>query len=121
MVTARTIPLRQRIVAVVADFGVGTTPRWAYGSGLLIGGRRVLTAAHTIKGATTVTVRRPTDDALWAADVKESLRGDPDSLDLAVLAVPDAPLLDPFEVAVVNREVGVGQFVKGCWSVGYPR
>jgi WD40 repeat protein len=118
--TSAAVPMRRRIVAVEADFGPGSKPRWAYGSGLLIGGRKVLTAAHTVRGAKAVTVRRPDDEEPWTADLGGALVGDPEHLDLALLHVPEAELLDRVEAALVNRDVVGGELVEGCWAVGYP-
>ena len=50
---------RHRVVEVGADLGEGSSRRWRYGSGLLIGRRQVLTAAHVVAGATALTVRGP--------------------------------------------------------------
>ena len=118
--TGSSVPVRRRLVAVEADFGEGSSDRWHYGSGLLIGGRRVLTAAHVVEGATSVTVRRPTDDVSWTADLDGALIGTPARLDLAMLEVSEADLLGAVPVAVVNRDVVAGEFVENCWAVGYP-
>jgi hypothetical protein len=48
------VPMRQRVVEVEADLGKDVTPRWRYVSGLLCGGRTVLTTAHVVQGAVTV-------------------------------------------------------------------
>ena len=46
----------ERAVEVLGDRGLQVHPRWSVGSGLLIGGDRVLTAAHNV-GAGTLLVR----------------------------------------------------------------
>jgi Trypsin-like peptidase domain/WD domain, G-beta repeat len=112
------MPLRQRVVEVIADLGE-TRPRWRYGSGLLVGGRQLLTAAHVVAGAVAVTVRGP-DKVALPADMDTALIGDPDRLDLALLAVPAAPALPGVAVALVDRDVTTGEVIEGCWAVGYP-
>jgi WD40 repeat protein len=114
------VPLRQRVVEVIADLGKTSRPRWRYGSGLLVGGRQVLTAAHVVAGAAAVTVRGP-DKVALPADLDSALLGDPDHLDFALLAVPAAPALPKVAVALVDRDVTTGEVViEGCWAVGYP-
>jgi hypothetical protein len=107
------------VVEVIADLGRTPRPRWRYGSGLLVGGRQVLTAAHVVVGAVAVTVRGP-DKVAYPADLDTALVGDPDHLDLALLAVPAAPALSGVAVALVDRDVTTGEVIEGCWAVGYP-
>ena len=115
------VPVRQRVVEVEADLGEDSDPRYRYGSGLLVGGRTVLTAAHAVIGAVAVTVRR-SDKLPWSAELDGALIGEADRLDLALLVVPD--LEEPFShlrVATVDRDTSAGdQKIDGCWSVGYP-
>jgi DNA polymerase III delta prime subunit len=114
------VPVRQRVVAVEADLGEGHSPRWRYGSGLLLGGRQILTAAHVVVDAAAVTVRGP-DMVQRTANLDGSLIGDPNRLDLALLEVPEAEVLPGVEVAGVNRDVATGgQLVDNCWALGYP-
>ena len=115
----RPAPMRDRLVAVEADFGEGHHPRWQYGSGLLIGGRQLLTAAHVVQGARGVTVRAPGRAPMQALLVG-ALIGALDRFDLAVLDVPEAEELAALPVAGVNRDVTGGEFVEGCWAVGFP-
>jgi WD40 repeat protein len=113
------VPVRERVVAVTADLGESRRKRWCYASGLLIGGRQVLTAAHVVQGAKAVSVRRPRDQAPRRADLEAALIGEPDGFDLAILDVPEGELLGPVPVALVNRDVSRGEYVEG-WAVGYP-
>ena len=53
------LPLAVRVVEVIADRGEAAHPRYRYGSGCVVAGRTVLTAAHVVKGAVSVKVRDP--------------------------------------------------------------
>src|SRR5919206_5372158 len=94
---------QQRVIEVIADLGAEQRPRHRYGSGLLIGGRSVLTSAHVVVGAIEVLVRRP-DKTEMRADLATALIGDPDprQLDLAILELPEAEELPYVPVAVVD-------------------
>jgi WD40 repeat protein len=114
------VPLRQRVVEIEADLGEGSNDRWRYGSGFVIGGRTVLTAAHVVTAAVRTLVRGP-DKRPYSAVVDPAWIGNPDALDLAVLEVPSLPeALPAVEVAIVDRGTSSGAFVEECWSVGYP-
>jgi hypothetical protein len=113
------VALGERVVEVEADLGPQCSPRWRYGSGLRVGGRTVLTAAHVVEGAVTVTVRGP-DKRDRAATPQAAWTGDSDRLDLALLDVPGAEDLPHVPIAVVDRDTSSGALVEGCWAVGYP-
>ena len=117
-----TVPAQQRVVEVIATLGVGQAMQRRYGSGLLIGGRSVLTSAHVVVGAVDVLVRRP-DKSVMRADLETALIGDPDPrrLDLAILEVPEAEELPYVPVALVDRTSGITAFIDGCAAVGYPQ
>jgi hypothetical protein len=116
------VPAQQRVFEVIADLGEGDTPRRRYGTGLLLGGRNVLTCAHVVVDAVEVIVRRP-DKSSMTADLDTKLIGVPDAsrLDLALLQVPDADDLPHVPVAFVSREGGITAFIEGCAAVGYPQ
>jgi len=112
--------MRLRFVEVRADLGTMTTPRWRYGSGFLIGGRSLLTAAHVVRDAISVTVRGA-DKVILSAVHDQAMLGDPRRMDLALLEIPELTDLLPFiPVALVNRDTTTGDFINGCWAVGYP-
>jgi hypothetical protein len=104
------------VLEVIAHLGDGTH---RYGSGLLLGNRWVLTAAHVVDHAVAVAVRGP-DKMLLEAGLATALIGNQEKLDLALLKVPGAEALPHVPVAAVNRDVTTGRFVERCWSVGYP-
>jgi tetratricopeptide (TPR) repeat protein len=111
----------QRVVEVIAHLYGQQTQRHRYGSGLLIGGRFVLTSAHVVQAAAEVVVRRP-DKSEMLADLTTALIGDPDPrrLDLAILQVPEAEDLPYFAIARVDRTGAITTFIDGCAAVGYP-
>ena len=114
------VPLRERVVEIVAALGTGSAARYRYGSGFRLGGRLVLTAAHVVTGAAAagITVRGP-DKVPHPARVVDGLAGDPDTVDLALLELRDQTVgLPAPPVAAVDRDALVP--VEGCWVVGYP-
>src|SRR5215471_9234071 len=115
------VPARWRVVEIIANLSEGHASQWRYGSGLLIGGRQVLTAAHVVVGAADVRIRLP-DKSSMGALLDTALIGTPDArgLDMALLEVPDADELPHVRIALVNRDVATGEFVEGCAAVGYP-
>ncbi|MEV6806247.1 trypsin-like peptidase domain-containing protein [Streptomyces sp. NPDC051132] len=104
------------MVEVVARFE--TSPRYRYGSGLLVG-KEVLTAAHVVAGAKSVSVRGP-DKIERPALLDGALIGNPDGCDMALLPIPDGDEATGVELALVRRDGPGGEIVENCWSVGYP-
>jgi hypothetical protein len=114
------VPTRRRVIEIEVDLGEESDPRWRYGSGLLVGERTVLTAAHVVLDAEAIAVRG-SDKRSLDANIDTELVGDPDRLDLALLEVPELEEpLPPVDIAIVDRDTPTGTFVEGCWSVGYP-
>ena len=60
------VPLADRVVEVIADLGKTAVPRYKYGSGCIVAGATVLTAAHVIAGAMSIEVR-DTRKRTWSA------------------------------------------------------
>lgn len=116
----RGVSLAARIVEVIADLGQGATPRFRYGSGCIVRGRTVLTAAHVITGAPVVQVRHP-DKLLRRASVDSDFVGGGAGPDLALLEIQDDTIdLAPMDLAMVDRDSPTAKPVQGCHAVGYP-
>ena len=119
------VALRSRIVEVVADLGTsaGGGP-WRYGSGCVVAGRAVLTAAHVVAGAASVFVRDP-DKRRFSARVDAHFMGDASGSgpDLALVFVDDQAFpgdLPPIGLAAVNRDSADVDEVGRCHAIGYP-
>ncbi len=117
------VPLAARVVEVIADCGEDASPRYRCGSGCLVAGRTVLTAAHVVAGAVSVVVRGPDkvehDAALDPAFVGDTVDGGPD---LALIEVTDSTVasLPGMGLASVDRNSRAGEPVKQCHAIGYP-
>src|SRR5437016_3398879 len=109
-----------RVVEVIADLGPSADDRYRHGSGVLLGGRTVLTAAHVVRDAAAVVIRGPDKQEL-AADAGAALIGEAARCDLALLPVRGAAELPHLPVALITRQVTGGDIVGGCWSAGYPQ
>jgi len=109
-------------VEVIADLGEGVHPRHRYGSGCIVSGRTVLTAAHVVTGAVNVSVRNP-DKRLYPATVEAQFVGQVDGPlpDLALVEIDDtAADLPSMPLARVNRDSPTIMPVTDCHAVGYP-
>src|SRR5207248_2432212 len=98
------------------------TPRYRYGSGLIVRGRTVLTAAHVVAGAANVQVR-DIDKKRSPASVESRFMGDPagPGPDLALVEIEDETVdLPPLGLARVNRDSPTAEPVERCHAVGYP-
>ena len=107
---------------MLADLGESVTPRYRYGSGLIVRGRTVLTAAHVVAGAANVEVRDP-NKKLYRTSVKSRFVGDPagPGPDLALVEIEDETVdLPPLGLARVNRDSPSADPVERCHAVGYP-
>ena len=118
-----------RAVEVLHDRGPATpagADRWTGGSGYLIGGRLVLTAAHNVDyrqdlgDDEQLLVRTIAGSELAARVVL--VCDEPSQVDLALLEISDPRFdehLPPVSFARVNRDSPAP--VPGCWAVGFPR
>ena len=116
------VPLAARIVEVIADLGNDVTPRYQYGSGCLVMGRTVLTAAHVVAGAAKVWVRDPSM-ALHEAVLDPRFVGDADgpAPDLALVEIGDSGTnVSAMGFAAVDRESLTGAAIEPCHVIGYP-
>ena len=116
------VPLAARVVEVIADRGEGHTPRYLSGSGCLVAGRTVLTAAHVVADAVTVMVRGP-DKVAHQAAADPAFIGDADGPrpDLALVEIIDGAVdVPPMGIAAVNRDSPTGEPVERCHVIGYP-
>jgi tetratricopeptide (TPR) repeat protein len=118
-----------RAVEVLHDRGPVTpvdVNRWTGGSGYLIGGRLVLTAAHTVDyrqdlGDNAQLLVRTIKGTEFAAQVV-LVSDESSQVDLALLEISDPRFdehLPPVSFARVNRDSPAS--VSACWSVGFPR
>ena len=123
-----TVALAARLVEVIADLGESAAPegsarkRYRYGSGCIVRGGTVLTAAHVVAGAATVRIRDP-DKRVYSATVDQRFVGDADGAgpDLALLEINDSPFdLPAIGLARVDRGSPTGEPVERCKAVGYP-
>jgi WD40 repeat protein len=120
------LPLADRVVEVIAVLGEPAHPTYRYGSGCVVAGRTVLTAAHVVKGAVSVKVR-DRDKVVHEAALDLRFVGDvsgpgPDlAPDLALVEIT-GPWIDvpAMGLAAVDRESVSGDPVERCHAVGYP-
>jgi tetratricopeptide (TPR) repeat protein len=115
--------LADRVVEVIADQGKS---RHRYGSGLIVHGSTVLTAAHVVAGAQAVRVRDPAK-RLYPASVDPRFVGHasgpgPDlPPDLALVEIQDDTVdLPPIGLARVDRDASKADPVERCHAIGYP-
>jgi WD40 repeat protein len=120
------VPLAARVVEVIADRGVDLKPRYRYGSGCIVYGRTVLTAAHVVDGARTVWVRG-LDKVKLAAHVDPLFVGGGQGPDLALVEIDELEKqgieileLPAMELAVVDREGPTAEPVERCHAIGFP-
>ena len=107
---------------MIADLGEAAHPRYRYGSGCVVTGRTVLTAAHVVEGAVSVTVRDPgkvVHEAVLDPGFVGDVNGPRPDLALVEITAPgiDMPAMG---LAAVDRESVSGDPVERCHAVGYP-
>jgi WD40 repeat protein len=113
------VPLVERVVEVIADCGEAG---YRYGSGCIVAGQTVLTAAHVVAGANQAEIRDPNKQT-YRATLDEVFVGDADGLgpDLALITVDNLTLdLPAIPLGMVDRESPEADPVERCHAVGYP-
>ena len=115
--------LAERVVEVIADLGSSAPRPMRYGSGCIVQGRTVLTAAHVVRGAVSVSVRWKKQS--FSATMDPGLLGDVGGPgpDLALVMIDDpAFVLDLPAIGLgrVDRASPEGDAVERCHAVGYP-
>ena len=111
-----------RVVEVIADHGEDSSPRYRCGSGCLVAGRTVLTAAHVVASAVSVMVRGP-DKVEHKVALDPKFIGDANGPgpDLALIEIIDGVVDVPaMSLAAVARDSPGGDPVERCHVVGYP-
>jgi WD40 repeat protein len=114
------VALARRVVEVVADLGASAGYR--YGSGCIVRGRTVVTAAHVVAGAESVRVRDP-DKRLYPARLDPRFVGSASGPgpDLALVEIEDETVdLLPLGLAQVARGTATADPVERCHAIGYP-
>jgi len=121
------VGLSGRVVAVTADRGAGAPGgRYAYGSGCLVNGTTVLTAAHVVAGAQSVSIRtsawvkhEATVDPDFIGDPRAWHPDHPSAPDLTLLTLATSLEMPRMPVARVNRGHKAG-LIERARSLGYP-
>lgn len=116
------LPLAARLVEVIADRGEDCNPRYRCGSGCVVVGRTVLTAAHVVVGAASILVRGP-DKVPHQAALDLAFTGDASGPgpDLALIEITSDRINVPaMGLAMVDRDSSVGDPVERCHVIGYP-
>lgn len=118
------VPWHERVVEVIAYLGSASQDRYRYGSGCIVTGRTVLTAAHVVAGAVAVEVRGPDKVARPAAADGAFVGFDEGGQgpDLALIEITDtnAVGLPAMPLAAVDRDRETPAVVEGCHATGYP-
>ena len=114
------VPLAVRVVEVIADLGDHAERRYRYGSGCIVRGRTVLTAAHVVADAETVRVRGP-DKVLRSTRIDPQFVGGGSAPDLALVDIDEQiPELPAMDLAVLDRDSATAEPLEGCHAIGYP-
>jgi S1-C subfamily serine protease len=116
------VPLADRLVEVIADRGEAAAERYRYGSGCIVRGRTVLTAAHVVAGAQRVRIRDP-HKTMYPATIDSRFVGDANGPepDLALVEIDDPKVdLPPMGLARVDRDSLTAEPVERCHAIGYP-
>jgi hypothetical protein len=110
--------LADLVVEVLHNAGSVERPSWSAGSGFLVGGPHVLTAAHNVgQGELLVRFHGREEEEYRATILKQS---EVDTPDLAILRVQREGIDSPRpRYGVLDRSRA--RTLAGCWAVGFPR
>ncbi|MFC5004434.1 trypsin-like peptidase domain-containing protein [Dactylosporangium cerinum] len=113
--------LADRLVEVIVDAGEGVNPRYRYGSGCIVAGRTVLTAAHVVAGDVAVRVRTPKKELCDASiDLRFVGQESGPAPDLALVEIDDPSVDFPaLRLARLDRDSAVEAAIR-CHAFGYP-
>jgi hypothetical protein len=106
------LSLAARVVEVIADRGAAIAPR--YGSGCLVAGRTVLTAAHVVTDRVGVRVRDP-HKVVYEATLDEGFVGDAEG------PRPDLALIECAGSTPCRRSVWPRWIVTVRWVIRWSR
>ncbi|WP_328654431.1 serine protease [Micromonospora sp. NBC_00330] len=115
------VSLAARLVEVIADLGADASPRYRYGSGCIVAGRTVLTAAHVVADALRVRIRTVHKD-LYDASLDSRFVGQEfgPAPDLALVEIDGAWAEFPaLELARLDRDATAESSID-CHAYGYP-
>lgn len=115
-----------RVVEVIADLGSAAKPRYRYGSGCIVRGRTVITAAHVVAGVGVVMIRT-SDLATYTARVDPRFVAGGPGPDMAMVEIEQAgapgmelPDLPGIPLGIVDRDNPTAEPVEKCHAIGYP-
>lgn len=117
--------LGDQVVEVLHDRGDSHRPDWSVGSGFVVGGRRVLTAAHNVgtAGELIVRFRGVQEHEATVALLPDGAAALDLDLDIAVLDIRapawEAPTIR-FARVDARPELTTPN-LEGCWAIGFPR
>lgn len=119
-------PLSDLVVEILHDSGTSEKPAWKVGSGFLIGGNLVLTAAHNVDVTGELLVRfRGSEEYAAAVSTLPSGRSalDP-KCDFAVLEITSTNISHRPRLhfaRIDDKPTLETPNIEGCWAIGFPR
>ena len=119
------LALGERVVEVLHDRGRREAPNWTVGSGFVVCGGRILTAAHNVgtSGGLLVRFLGGKEHPAAVCTLPDGKPAVDDEFDLAVIELTDPADDRPtLGFARIDAQPTLGTpNVEGCWAVGFPR